>query len=143
MKKNRKKQITRLIRQMNYTSVKYKTPERIRRRIWIFHEEDTDLQPSILHGHSQDDSYRLDAITGKFYEKDKLDKSIGTLRKKELSKLHGDKKFQVFTINRIRWVNKNVPRANFVIPDWACSRECAIKQMLHKDHKISTFVYIV
>ena len=143
MMKIRKKQLTRLILQMNYTSVRYKTPERIRSRIWIFHKDDTDLQPSVLHGHSQDDNYRLDAMTGMFYRGDDLDKNVGTLTDKELRKLHNNKRFQEFAIERILWVNEHAPRAHFSIPEWACSRIYMTKCMLHKKQKESQFILIV
>jgi len=140
--KIRKIQITRLVRQMNYTSVKYKTPEKSKGRIWIFHLGDTDLQPSVLHGHSQDDNYRLDALSGMLYRSKDLKKSIGVLNDKELRKLHNNKKFQEFTIERIQWVNKYMPRSHFVIPEWACSRAYMAKRILHKEQKGSQRILI-
>ena len=118
----------------------YKTPERLGKQIWIFHETDSDLNPSVLHGNSIEKDYRLDALNGAIYKGNDLKNPKGYLNAYELSTLHSNSKFQKFTIKRINWVNGNCSRANFQIPDWV--EPCYMAEdSFYKEDRNAVFVF--
>jgi hypothetical protein len=53
---------------------------------WIFHKNDADPWPSILHGHHNERPLKLDAITGFIYEI-KTRRHVQTVRSRELARI--------------------------------------------------------
>jgi hypothetical protein len=56
------------------------------RPCWIFHKNDADLWPSMLHGHHNERPLKLDAITGFIYSI-QTRKHVQSLRRRELERV--------------------------------------------------------
>ena len=57
----------------NYKKTKFKytllfPKVRVKGMSWVFHKGDDDYRPSVPHGHSTDNLYRLQLWTGNIYE---------------------------------------------------------------------------
>lgn len=78
-------------RKFNRKVMGYKTPYEMRRTRWIFHQYDKDDFPSVPHGHNDNNTLKLDANNGIIYNKNR--QQVGKISKKELERLHKDKKF--------------------------------------------------
>ena len=97
----------------------YTPREKLQDCTWDFTLGDADDHPSVPHAHAREYGYRLDAWTGNIYPAGNNRKNIiGHLNRKELQKLHSDKKFIVFASKQIDWYKKANPNIDFYIPEW-------------------------
>lgn len=77
---------------------------------WTFHKADDDPNPSVPHGHSSDNQYRLRLWDGKVYKKQsgKLE-YVGHAKRKELQALFRIDEFQAFIGKSRVWYKENHP----------------------------------
>lgn len=87
---------------------RYRPNFKIFKMNWDFHKFDDDPSPSVPHGHSIDNKYRLSIWDGEVYEKKdgKLNR-VGKAKKKDLEDLRKDIKFQAFVLEARDWYEKN------------------------------------
>ena len=92
----------------NYKDSKSYVPrEKLYNCTWIFTIGDCDDHPSVLHAHSLENGYRLNAWTGEIYPPGNVrDNVIGKLNKKELRILHSDSNFIKFAKKQIYWYHQ-------------------------------------
>ena len=86
----------------------FRPREEICKMRWTFHQTDDDMNPSVPHGHSDNNLYRLSIWDGKVYRKQsgKL-VHVGQAKKKEMIALYRTGQFQVF-VNKARdWYKEN------------------------------------
>ena len=86
----------------------YRPHEKIYNMRWTFHQTDEDMNPSVPHGHSDDNLYRLRIWDGKVYQK-KSGKlvCVGQANKKEMVSLSRIGQFQAFVIKARDWYREN------------------------------------
>ncbi len=86
---------------------------------WIFTIGDVDDHPSVPHAHSKEEGYRLNAWSGEIFPPGNERKaSIGRLNRKELARLHNDKRFIAFAIKQVSWYRRTYPNIHFYVPEW-------------------------
>lgn len=97
----------------------YVPREKFRDCWWIFTIGDADDKPSVPHAHSKGEGYRLNAWNGEIYPAGN-DRStvINKLNRKELQRLHKDKKFIDFAVKQINWYRSEYPCISFFVPEW-------------------------
>lgn len=88
----------------------YSLNEKIYKMDWTFHKSDDDPNPSVPHGHSSDNHYRLSIWDGKVYKKQsgKLE-YVGRAKRKELQALYKIAAFQTFIVKSREWYKENHP----------------------------------
>ena len=86
----------------------YRPHEKIYNISWTFHQTDEDMNPSVPHGHSDDNLYRLSIWDGKVYQKKsgKLVR-VGQAKKKEMISLYRTELFQTFVSKARDWYSEN------------------------------------
>ena len=97
----------------------YSPREKLQNCIWLFKIGDPDDNPSVPHAHAAEYGYRLNAWTGEIFPAGTERKNIiGQLNRKELDKLHSDKKFKDFAKRQIAWYKEAYPNIHFFVPEW-------------------------
>lgn len=82
----------------------YRPKEKIYNILWTFHQNDVDDRPSVPHGHSQDNKYRLSIWDGKVYRKQSGKLILeGRAKKSDINKLYNDPKFNDFVLKSREW----------------------------------------
>ena len=132
-------------RQQSWLGPRMYTPrEKFQNRIWEFTIGDADDYPSIPHAHARGSGERLNAWTGEIYQAgNERVKTIGKLKKKELSRLHSDPRFIEFAKNQIVWYRNAYPHITFDVPDWF-EVKCRISYLNVKmdEKEITNFIFI-
>lgn len=100
----KKRIIKKKINDNHFRTTMYSPRNKIYSIEWIFHQVDEDPKPSVPHGHSKDNKYRLSLWDGKVYKKQagKLE-YVGCAKKKELRLLYKNKNFQEFVAKSRDW----------------------------------------
>lgn len=95
----------------------YSPSEKVYKIRWDFHKGDDDPNPSIPHGHSQDNKYRLSIWDGKVYEKkDGKLKCVGQAKGKEMRALRANNIFKNFVSETRSWYIENHPYCPELLP---------------------------
>ncbi|MDF1617980.1 hypothetical protein [Petrocella sp. FN5] len=123
---------------------RYTPREKLQDCIWIVTIGDPDDKPSVPHAHAREIGYRLNAWTGDIYPAgSEREKTIGKLKKKELSKLHTDSDFLAFTKKQIEWYRSANPHIRFYVPEWfdVKTRQLHLVAINHKNED-DKFVFL-
>jgi hypothetical protein len=122
----------------------YSPHEKLYDCIWIFKIGDADDKPSVPHAHAKDVGYRLDAWTGDIYPAgNERKKTIGKLKKKELSKLHSDPGFLVFAKKQIEWYKSANPYISFFVPEWFELKSNQLRLItMNQKNEVDKFVFL-
>lgn len=110
-----------------YSSVRnsntlYRPNYKLYNEIWNMRLDDPDHFPSVPHGHSLSNRYKLNVWNGEVFNR-QTGKKVGKVPKKELRRLHQDDDFLDFARITIKTHHEIFPEHSFFIPEWVFERK--------------------
>lgn len=121
---------------------RYKPSYTIFRSKWEMHKNDADPNPSVPHGHSLDQRYKLDVWNGDVIST-KTNEVVGRADKKEIQTLHKNNAFKNVAREAIRIHQSLYPTHQFYIPDWLFDEDTSQSFHCSNEQEFSVLLTVI